>query len=111
MDLFELGWYDILRSSLEFVAWGIGIALAIIMVGRGGTKAEKLLLAGCCLMFAVRLIMLSLDGLSSWLLDQKISAPEYGLIRTISAVPALAGFVCLVIAFWMKFRRKKQESA
>jgi hypothetical protein len=111
MDLFELGWSDILGIIPELLAWGTGIVLAIIMVRRGGTKAEKLLLSGCCLMLAVRFISLFLDGLTPWLLDQRISASEYGLIRSITAVPALAGIVCLIIAFWVKFRRKKQVTA
>ena len=111
MYLFELGWSDISGSIPEFLAWGIGIALAVIMLNRGGSKAEKLLLSGCCLMFAAQFISLFIHGLTPWLREQKISAAEIGLIRSISAVPALAGFVCLVIAFWVRFRRKKQVAA
>jgi hypothetical protein len=111
MNLFELTWSEVLGAIPGLVAWGIGIVLAIIMVRRGGDKAEKLLLAGCCLMFAVRLISLFLTGLAPWLLEHRISAPEYSFVRSIAAIPALAGIVCLVIAFWVKFMRKKPETA
>jgi hypothetical protein len=110
MNLLELTWSDVLGSLAGLLAWGIGLVLAIIMVRRGGAKAEKLLLAGCCLMLAVQLISLFLTGLALWLLEYRISAWEYGLIRSIAAVPALAGIVCLVIAFWVKFMRKKPET-
>ena len=48
---------------------------------------------------------------TAWFPLKDWTGGEYGLIRTISAVPALAGFVCLVIAFGIRFKRKKQETA
>ena len=95
----------------KLIAWGFGLVLAIIMVARGGGKAEKLLLAGCGLIFVVEIISVLLDSMTPWLLEQKISAQEFGLIMSISGIPSLAGFICLVLAFWLRFRKKKQVAA
>lgn len=106
-----------LRHIPELVAWAIGIALAIIMVRRGGVKAEKLLLAGCVLMFVTPLASLLLQGV----LKQYVSAQNLSYISTMQSplwiavgiiigLLSLAGLVCLVWAFWVKFWTKKQET-
>ncbi len=98
------------RYIPELVAWGIGLVLAIIMLRRGGAKAEKLLLAGCCMIFVAGIISLLLGSMYPWLREQEISAQEYGFIMSISGIPSLAGFICLVLAFWFRFRSRKQEA-
>jgi len=103
-----------LRHIPELVAWAIGIALAIIMVRRGGSKAEKLLLSGCCLMFVIALIHPFLSGLVQWMRYEQIlnSAQSIGILYSIPlGVLGIAGFVCLVIAFWLRFWRRKPETA
>jgi len=101
---------SLLRYVPELVAWVIGLVLAIIMVRQGGGKAEKLLLAGCSLMFLVGIISVLLGSMTPWLLEQRISAQEFGLIRSISIIPSLAGFICLILAFFVRFKTKKQEA-
>ena len=99
---------SILRYIPELVAWGIGIILAVLMVRWGGGKAEKLLLAGCGLMFAAQLISLLLTDMIPWMSEQRISAQGLGIIRSLSSgLPSLTGIICLVIAFRFRFRRKK----
>ncbi len=95
---------SILRFIPGIVAWLVGIVLAVIMVRRGGGKAEKLLLSGCILMFAVGVISICLGSMLPWLREQRISAQQFGLVLSISAIPSLAGFICLVWAFWVRFR-------
>jgi len=99
---------SMLRHVPELVAWGIGLVLAIIMVARGGRKAEKLLLAGCSLMLLAQVIAATLRGMTPWIQEQEISAKEFGLIMSISGIPSLAGLVCLIWAFLARFRKKKQ---
>ena len=107
---------SMLRYIPELVAWAVGIALAVLMVRRGGVKAEQLLLAGCCLMFVARL--------ASPLLNEFVqSLPRNGMSYTeiaqrmslLSGIPtsilALAGLVCLVLAFWVRFRAGRQVAA
>ncbi len=96
------------------LAWLIGIVLAVIMVRRGGGKAEKLLLAGCSLMFVVKLAAPLLNELVQWLgAERGMSnidiAQTMGLaINLPFSILSIAGFVCLVLAFWVRFRGEKQ---
>jgi hypothetical protein len=99
------------RYVPELIAWAIGVILAVIMVRRGGLKAEKLLLAGCSLMFAADIISLLLGCMVPRLHEQGISAQQFGLIMSISGIPSLAGLVCLVWAFLAKFRKRRQAPA
>ena len=100
----------------ELLAWVVGIILAIIMVQRGGLKAEKLFLAGCVLM-----VLLPLSGLlfQGWFVPA-IRERDMGLFELtrnwvwivfniIIALGSLAGLVCLIWAFLLKFWKKKQE--
>lgn len=102
-------------STLQYIpdilAWGAGLSLAAIMLRRGGGKAEKLLLVGCILFLLAELARIAFAEL---LIPY---AREYGLaFQTISwfnipsAVFGLAGLVLLVLAFWFRFRRKRQEA-
>ena len=101
---------SMLRYIPELVAWGIGIALAVLMVRRRGGKAEKLFLVGCSLMFAVQLARPLLSELMQSLMSkQGMSnidiAKTMGLaINLPFSVLTIAGLVCLVWAFWVRFR-------
>jgi hypothetical protein len=103
---------SMLRYIPELVAWGIGLVLAVIMVTRGGGKAEKLLLAGCSLMLAVEILPIIIFSTLLRTDELKISALEMGIIQSVAVgLPSLAGLVCLVLAFWFRFRRKRPEAA
>ncbi|MFC1928348.1 hypothetical protein ACFLXK_01935 [Chloroflexota bacterium] len=89
----------------ELLAWLVGIVLAVVMVRQGGGKAEKLLLAGCSLVFAAGIISLLLNAMIPWMSEQQISAQGMGIIFSlVSGLPGLAAFVCLVLAYWFRFR-------
>jgi hypothetical protein len=105
---------SMLRYIPELVAWGIGIILGVIMVRRGGGKAEKLFLAGCCLMFVAPLASLLLNNwLSQLALDQSISyidvmqSPLWIAVSVIMVLLGLVVLICLIWAFWARFRTKK----
>jgi hypothetical protein len=109
MDYLEIISPSLLRNIPELLAWGFGIFLAVIMVKRGGGKAEKLLLAGCSLMFLRQLASPLLQGLMQLLVSEQ-GRSYIDIARTIGltvslpmGILGLAGFVCLVLAFWMKF--------
>ena len=105
---------SILRIIPSLLVWVIGLVLSIKMLRRGGTKPEKFLIAGCSLL----LIQTIISPLSRILFDVWMNQEDLG-IRSISgtiawisiprAVFSLAGFSCLVMAFWMKFKVKKPE--
>jgi len=107
VQVFEI---SILRYIPELVAWGIGIILAVLMVRRGGGKTEKLLLAGCALMFISALASPLLSELvQSLMFEEGMSnlsrAQMMSLIVSLpSGILSLAGFICLVYAFWVRFK-------
>ena len=105
---------SMLRYVPEILAWLFGIVLAVLMVRRGGDKAEKLLLAGCSLMFIRQIASPLLNGFMQRLVsEQGMSyidiAQTMGLAVSLPlGILGLAGFVCLVLAFWIRFWRRRQ---
>ena len=90
------------------VAWLFGIVLAVVMVRWGGGKAEKLLLAGCSLMFITALAGPLLSGLvQSLMFEEGMSNLSRAQMAMFVSIPrgvlSLAGFICLVFAFWVRF--------
>jgi hypothetical protein len=111
MDYLEIVGDSLLRNTPGLVAWVVGIVWAALMVRRGGGRTEKLLLSGCCLFFAAQIISVLLSGMVPWLREQRISAQQFGLVLSISGIPSLAGLVCLVWAFWVRFWTRRKETA
>lgn len=102
---------DFISRAPYLAAWTVAVILAVIMVRRGGGKAEKLLLAGSSMMLVYSLASPLLQPLWSWLVR------EQGMSRTAASgwfvslplsILTVAGFVCLVWAFWLRFMTKKQ---
>ncbi len=111
----EIG-LSLLSNIPGMVAWFSGVMLAIIMLRRGGAKAEILLLIGCSLMLAEKLINPLLSGLVRWVMSEQVmsnvvTAQTIGLVRLPLAVLSIAALVCLIWAFWLKFRIKRRETA
>ncbi len=99
----------LLGSIPLLLAWLVGIVLAVLMLRRGGEKAEKLLLAGCSLMFVAQIVKPFLMGLTLWLVGEhgmtRVSA--LGLAFSLpNAILSMAGIVCLILAFWFRWRTK-----
>lgn len=113
MSYFELISPSLLQHIPELLAWFFGIILAASMVAGGGRLAEKLFLAGCILMFVMNLSAPFLSGLVSTLLREGWRSPMTpALILSLPmGILGIAGFMCLIYAFWLRFRRAGQELA
>ena len=114
MNYFELVGSSFLGHIPSLLAWLVGIVLAVRMVRRGGSKAEKLFLTGCSLMFVIQLAFPFLSGLAQWLVIELEMSRAFasGLVLSLPVgVLGLAGLVCLVYAFWLRFWIRKQELA
>ncbi len=114
MNYLEVVGTSLLRHTPELLGWLVGVILALRMLKRGGGKAEKLFMAGCSLMLAIQLVGPFLSGLAWWLsYDQGMKrALASGLAVSLPmGVLGLAGFVCLVCAFWLKFWIRKRGLA
>lgn len=89
------------------LAWLVGIVLAVRMIRRGGGKAEKLLLIGCSLTFFPRIMNPFLQGLAPWLVARHVTTTvgTAGLILSLpTMILNMAGIICLVAAFWIRWR-------
>lgn len=93
--------------------WLAGIVLSVIMLRRGGAKAEKLLLAGCTIKFVEQIYGAFTPGIVAYMMSEGLRAGRempytlgqaYQIFIWIGVALGLAGFVCLILAFWMKFR-------
>ena len=112
MNYFEIIGSSFLGHIPSLVAWLVGIVFAMRMVRQGGGKAEKLLLAGCSLMFVTQIVIPFLSGIAWWLVHERgmSRALASGLAVSLPmGVLGLAGIVCLVYAFWLRFRARRQE--
>ena len=98
---------SLLGNIPMLLAWLVGIVLAVLMLRRGGGKAEKLLLAGCSLMFLAVIIRPFLTGLALWLVAERemTRASALGLAFSLPiTILSMVGIVCLVYAFWTRWK-------
>ena len=105
----------LLFCSPVLVGWIVGIILATRMLKKGGGKAERLLLIGCCLMLAEMLISPFAQVFTIRLIEERtITVQSIGITLGIAGIPfaiiSLAGIVCLIYAFWIKFRSKHEAT-
>jgi len=102
---------DFISRAPYLAAWTVAIILAVIMVRRGGGKAEKLFLAGSGLMLISTLASPLLKQLWAWLVAERgmsRAAASGWFVSLPLGILGVAGFVCLVYAFWLSFMAKKQ---
>ena len=114
MDYLEIVGSSFLGHVPGLLAWLIGIILGVRMVRQEGRRAEKLFLAGCSLMFMTQIVVPFLSGLVWWLVHERgmSRALVSGLAISLPmGILGLAGFVCLVYAFWLKFWKRRREAA
>ena len=112
MEYFASVGPNLLINSPILVAWLVGIILSARMLKQEGGKAERLLLIGCCLMFAQKLLSPLQQLLTMWYVAQY--NPEGGqiaLFMGLAQVPfillSMGGIVCLVFAFWFRWQGKR----
>ena len=100
----------LISSAPSLVGWIVAVILAAIMLRRGGGgRAERFLIAGASLMLVQSLIAIPTTALSTWLtVDRGMANVEAASVLSIFGLArgciGLAGIICLVYAFWVKFR-------
>lgn len=109
MGYFELVVAHIWTNIPYFVAWVIALTLSVIMLKRRGGRAERFLVIGCAIKLGTTLLNPFLAAIPVWLrLSREVSnvniAATMGKISTALACLSLAGIVCLVYAFWTKWK-------
>ena len=111
MEFFATLGPSLLFRSPMLVAWLVGIIISAYMLKKGGGKAERLLLIGCCLMFAGQLLSPFAQVLTTWFMAEHgadLPVENIGLIIGLSGIPltlmTMAGIVSLVFAFWTRWK-------
>jgi hypothetical protein len=114
MEFFNSLGGSLLARLPALLAWGAGIVVAVTLLRRGGGRAEKLFLAGSCLMFVSALAGPLLLGVARSSVEPAPFMPSvqmFGLLMLPVSVLGLAGLVCLVWGFWLRFRSRQREAA
>ncbi len=112
MNYLEIVSSSFLGNIPVLLAWLVGIVFGLRMVRQGGQRAEKLFLTGCSLMFVTQIVIPFLSGIAWWLVHERGMSRALASGLTVSlpmGVLGLAGIVCLVYAFWLRFRARRQE--
>ena len=98
---------SLLGASPYMVAWIVAIVLSLIMINRGGGRAERFLLAGSCVMLAIALLRIPVPLAVPWLIEGGRStvraASLISIYQLVLGVIGMAGIICLIYAFWSKF--------
>ena len=102
----------IIRVMPSLLVWVTGLVLSIKMLRRGGARPEKLLVAGCSLLLLKTMLSpLPRILIDFWMNREDMGVMTVGRMMSIFSIPgavfSLAGFICLIMAFWMKFKVKK----
>ncbi|MFH1382444.1 MAG: hypothetical protein ABIH70_06065 [Chloroflexota bacterium] len=105
-------WLAVVFNNLVLIAptiaWIIAIVLTVLMLRQGGGRAEHFLLTGCCLMLASVLLTIPISVIVPMLIESGASnirtASVVGGYRLFLSLINLAGIVCLVYAYWVKFK-------
>jgi hypothetical protein len=87
--------------------WTAVIVLAAIILRRRGGRAERFLVAGASLKLLSSLLAVPAAGIAPWLLHGGASIDYANSVVTcfgvLRGVVSMAGIICLVYAFWVKF--------
>lgn len=106
--------HNLIPAAPYLAAWIAAIVLSVIMLRRGGGRAERFLLAGSCMMLAGTLFRSIASAVIQVLFIQK----GWDALRVATVLSynglffglvSMAGIICLVYAFWIKFKVKSGE--
>jgi len=93
--------------------WIVVIVLAAIMLRRGGGRAERFLIAGAGLEIISSLLNIPTVAIVPWLIQGGSSITYANSVifgyEIFRGVVGMAGIICLVYAFWVKFKAWNSE--
>ncbi len=102
----------LISSAPLLIGWIVALVLAAVMLGRGGGRAERFLVAGLSLMLVHSLFGIFVPFLSIWLtaagdMTNVAAASILGIYGLVRGVIGLAGIILLILAFWNKFKSSR----
>ncbi|MFC1847377.1 hypothetical protein ACFLW5_00995 [Chloroflexota bacterium] len=103
----------LIGAAPALVFWIVIIIFATVMLRRGGDRAERFLIAGASLKIVSNLLSIPAVAIVPWLVDRGYNTTDavswrsgYGIFCN---VISMAGIICLIYAFWVKFKAGKAE--
>ncbi len=110
-----LEYLTVLLSSVPALLFWIAVIIfGIVMLNRGGGRAERFLIAGGSIKIVANLFIIPSIMLAPWLFGQDYSTDYISTISNaltiLRNIVSMAGIICLVYAFWVKFNIKKAEA-
>jgi hypothetical protein len=114
IDYFVTLWPSLIVRIPVLIAWIVAVILSVRMLSRGGGRAERLLLIGSGLMLVNNLLSPFTAVLMQWfIVEHRGNMQSIGLISGLVNIPlgiiSLAGIVCLVVAFWIRWKTCGQQ--
>ncbi len=105
----------LLGVSPALVLWIAAVVFAAVRLQRGGVRAERFLVAGASLEIISNLLIVPMAFIPVWLAGGGYST--YYAVSVASGcamflnVIGMAGIICLVYAFWLKFEMRNSVGA
>ena len=88
------------------------IIFGIVMLRRGGGRAERYLIAGAGIKILSNLLSIPRAYISLWFFRKDYSINQFDTFSTgidiFFIIANTAGILCLIYAFWLKFKKKKE---
>jgi hypothetical protein len=107
-DYFGLFLGGLMGVGPSLILWIAVIIFAVIMLRRGGGRAERFLVTGASLKIISNLLGIPASAIMIWLMHEGYNidyansvVSGYGIF---CQVIGMAGIICLVYAFWVKFK-------
>ena len=104
----------LIGAAPALVFWIAVIIFIIVMLRSGGGRAERFLVAGASLEITGTLLRIPTGAITPWLLQKGYSITYINSVTTgcdiFLNVISMAGIICFIYAFWVKFKTRTSES-
>ncbi len=105
----------LIGAALPLIFWTVVVIFATVMLRRSGGRAERFLIAGAGLHILANLLRIPASLITHWLISGNYGRDfmhsvslGYGIFID---VIGMAGIICLIYAFWVKFNMKSSVPA
>jgi hypothetical protein len=107
-DYFDLALGGLVGAAPALVFWIAVIVFAVVMLQRGGGRPEHFLMAGAGIKIIGNLLRIPATFITLWLVDRGYSIDYASSVSNYCGIflniIGMAGILCLVYAFWIKFK-------
>lgn len=115
--IFTIFLISLMGAAIPLAFWIAVIVFSRIMQKRGGGRAERFLITGASLNLASVIIRIPINIIVPILALQDRPMDNIAIITTVSTairittdIIDMAGIICLIYAFWVKFNSRKEAS-